>query len=362
MRRLRLIVPVALVLGAAAAGATAQEPPAPGTPPVTTPAPPAAPVPVPRHPATRTGWARTVTAGVPLSAAPDPAAAHVGAAPSTQVAAEVLAVAAGADGGVWVRVRYPGTAAGWAPGTALKAVAPPPALSPAALAQIDRGMTAMGPGAALVVRDQWGRTILTRGTTRALSLASVTKLATMAAALRVRDVPAGTARAILGSSDNRAAQRLSNSLGRGSRAAGARTTQATVATMGARMRLVDGSGLSPANRASAWEVTDLLVAMRDEPRFPTFLRALPVAAKTGTLAGRMHGTSAAGRVRAKTGTLFDHPTSSLCGYVWPAGTGLAINRALITCMLENGVSPHRARPAQDLIAQALTARGALVRR
>lgn len=354
MRRARLIVSVAVVLAAVAATASAQQrTPASGEPP----APPTTQA--PRHAAQVTGWARTVTSGVQLSPAPDPAVESTGEVPSARVAGEVLAVQADASGGVWVRLRYPDRVNGWVPGESLIAVPAPAVLSHAAQVQIDRGMRRLGPGGALVVRDPFGRTILSTGTTRALSLASVTKLATMAAALRTRSVSASTARSILGSSNNWAAQRLSNSLGRGNRAAGARITRESVAELGATVRLVDGSGLSPGNRATAWEITDLLVAIREEPRFPAFLRGLPVAARTGTLAGRMHGTSAARRVRAKTGTLFDHPTSSLCGYVWPAGAGLSIDRALIVCMLENGVSPYRARPAQDTIAQALTAPGAL---
>ncbi len=358
VRRLCVIASVAAALGASAGAATAQE--APPAPPVVADPAPAPVVPVARHRAQATGWARTLTASVSLFPAPDHALEPIGEVPSARVAGEVLEVQRDAAGEVWVRVRYPDRPVGWVPGRELMAVPAPLALSPTALLQIDRGMRGLGTGGALVVRDQFGRTLLSTGTTRALSLASVTKLATMAAVLRVRPVDGWTARAVLGSSDNRVAQRLSNSLGRGSRTAGARATRQAVAELGATMRLVDGSGLSPANRATAAEVTDLLVAMREEPRFETFLRALPMSARTGTLAGRMHGTSAARRVRAKTGTLFDHPTSSLCGYIWPAGSGMAINRALIVCMLENGVSPYRARPAQDLIAQALTARGALI--
>ena len=369
MRRARVIVSLLTVLAATAGTAVAQQP-SPTPPPETSPAPVVPPTPVkpptppkvtvPRHAAQATGWARTTEPGVQLSRTPDPTVEPSGAAPSPRVAGEVLAVQADATGGVWVRLRYPDRVNGWAPGGSLVAVPAPQVLSPAAQAQIERGLRRLGSGGALVVRDPFGRTLLTAGTTRALSLASVTKLATMAAALRTMPVRASTARAILTSSDNWVAQRLSNSLGRGSRAAGARVTRESVAELGATIRLVDGSGLSPGNRATAWEITDLLVAMREEPRFPTFLRGLPVSARTGTLAGRMHGTSAAGRVRAKTGTLFDHPTSSLCGYIWPAGAGLSINRALVVCMLENGVSPYRARPAQDTIAQALTAPGALV--
>jgi D-alanyl-D-alanine carboxypeptidase/D-alanyl-D-alanine-endopeptidase (penicillin-binding protein 4) len=125
------------------------------------------------------------------------------------------------------------------------------------------------------------------------------------------------------------------------------------------MRLTDGSGLSPANRASAAAVSDLLLAMRDQRGFPLFLDGLAVAGRSGTLAARMRGTSATGRVRAKTGSLFDTPTSTLAGYVWPAGLGMRADRALIVVILSNGIHPERARPRQDTIMEALTAPGAV---
>jgi D-alanyl-D-alanine carboxypeptidase/D-alanyl-D-alanine-endopeptidase (penicillin-binding protein 4) len=130
--------------------------------------------------------------------------------------------------------------------------------------------------------------------------------------------------------------------------------------LGATMGLVDGSGLSPANRAGAGEVADLLLGLRDIPRFRTIFRAMPVASRSGTLRWRMAGTAAAGRLRAKTGTLFDPPrASALAGYLWPHGSGLRPDRAMVVAMLSNRVSPYRARAAQDAVAVALAAPGAL---
>ena len=54
----------------------------------------------------------------------------------------------------------------------------------------------------------------------------------------------------------------------------------------------------------------------------------------------------------------DWRASSLAGYFWPAGSGLSPERAYVVVSLENGRSPYRARPVQDTIAAALTARGA----
>ena len=76
----------------------------------------------------------------------------------------------------------------------------------------------------------------------------------------------------------------------------------------------NGSGLNDANRFSARQTVTLLRAMWH--RFPLaaeFLASLPVAGRDGTIRWRMDGTEAAGRLRAKTGTLEN--VTSLSGYV-----------------------------------------------
>lgn len=82
-----------------------------------------------------------------------------------------------------------------------------------------------------------------------------------------------------------------------------------------RVRVVDGSGLSRFNLASAEALTDALVAAWDGGASP-LVAALPVAGVDGTLAERMKGTAAAGNVRAKTGTMTH--VRSLAGYVTTA--------------------------------------------
>jgi len=71
------------------------------------------------------------------------------------------------------------------------------------------------------------------------------------------------------------------------------------------LRLADGSGLSRRNRLSAEALVGLLATMADGPLRRPWLRLLPVAGRTGTVAGRLTGTQAVGRVHAKTGTLRD---------------------------------------------------------
>lgn len=231
-----------------------------------------------------------------------------------------------AAGVTWLELSFPDGARGWAGGSTLAPVPQPLALAPLARRALVRRTAALGPRAALVLRDRWGRNLLAVGSRAPLSLASVTKLATVAAAIQAGPPATVAARRILAPSDNERAQALSNRIGGGSAARGARAAQEAAAALGADVRLVDGSGLSPANRASAAEIADLLLSLRDTPRFRTLFRGLPVAGRTGTLEDRMQGTAAEGRVRAKTGSLFDTPVSSLAGYVWPAGSGLAPER------------------------------------
>lgn len=71
------------------------------------------------------------------------------------------------------------------------------------------------------------------------------------------------------------------------------------------MHLADGSGLSRRNRLSAEALVRLLAVMADGPLRRPWLRLLPVAGRTGTMANRLTGTQAVGRVHAKTGTLRD---------------------------------------------------------
>lgn len=115
------------------------------------------------------------------------------------------------------------------------------------------------------------------------------------------------------------------------------------------LRLVDGSGYSRDNRLSA----SLLVAVlqrcaQTEPAYRALSRSLPVAGADGTLSDRMRGTAAAGRVRAKTGTL--PSVSCLSGYVESQG-----QPRLAFSILMNGFSGPVAavRRAQDQMAIAL---------
>ncbi len=112
---------------------------------------------------------------------------------------------------------------------------------------------------------------------------------------------------------------------------------------------VDGSGLTISNRSTALDLVRILSRIRSRSYSKAFSGSLPVAGRSGTLAGRMLGSAAEGRCRAKTGTLTG--VSALSGYcVTRAGRRYAFS------ILMNGVyDTGAARAAQDRIA-ALIAR------
>lgn len=118
-------------------------------------------------------------------------------------------------------------------------------------------------------------------------------------------------------SDNYMAETLLKALGAdfggaGTTAAGATVARDQAAAHGAAPTVVDGSGLSRQNLTTPRDVVELLVGLDDSALARPMLVSLSVAGKSGTLAERMRGTAAAGRCRAKTGTLYG--ISNLAGY------------------------------------------------
>jgi D-alanyl-D-alanine carboxypeptidase/D-alanyl-D-alanine-endopeptidase (penicillin-binding protein 4) len=79
----------------------------------------------------------------------------------------------------------------------------------------------------------------------------------------------------------------------------------------------DGSGLSRSNLRTAREWRQLLQAATAAPWGGQLRESLPLAGRTGTLAGRFRGTPAEGNVRAKTGTIIGG--RALAGYLTTAG-------------------------------------------
>lgn len=128
-------------------------------------------------------------------------------------------------------------------------------------------------------------------------------------------------------SDNLYAELADKALGaamgdEGSTAAGARVIQRWAEGDGSpRSTVRDGSGLSDQDRTSANGMVTLLLGARHAPWFQALYRSLPAGGE-GTLSSRLQGLP----VRAKTGTLFIRPASTLSGYVrTQAGTLVAFS-------------------------------------
>jgi D-alanyl-D-alanine carboxypeptidase/D-alanyl-D-alanine-endopeptidase (penicillin-binding protein 4) len=113
---------------------------------------------------------------------------------------------------------------------------------------------------------------------------------------------------LLHTSDNNTAEMLVKEIGyavteQGTRSAGLETIRSTLAGWGVPLsgvELRDGSGLSRDNRVTC----DALAAIMSATPVADELRdLLPVAGRDGTMAQQLLGTSAEGRLQAKTGTL-----------------------------------------------------------
>ncbi|QJD79028.1 D-alanyl-D-alanine carboxypeptidase/D-alanyl-D-alanine endopeptidase [Spirosoma rhododendri] len=68
-------------------------------------------------------------------------------------------------------------------------------------------------------------------------------------------------------------------------------------------RIKDGSGLSTVGALTAGNMTGILSAMGREQTFPAFLETIPVVGQTGTVRNLAKGTVAAGKIRAKSGSI-----------------------------------------------------------
>ncbi|HEV7563221.1 MAG TPA: D-alanyl-D-alanine carboxypeptidase/D-alanyl-D-alanine-endopeptidase, partial [Solirubrobacterales bacterium] len=150
-------------------------------------------------------------------------------------------------------------------------------------------------------------------------------------------------------SDNFFAETLLKDLGAlyggaGTTSAGAAVVARTMSSvLGFSPRVIDGSGLSRADRTSPYQVAQLLVGLASMPIGVVLRENLAVAGRTGTLENRMRRTTAAGRCRGKTGTLTG--ASNLVGYCE------AIDGHLLAFAIFNdGISTAAAHVFQDHMA------------
>jgi D-alanyl-D-alanine carboxypeptidase/D-alanyl-D-alanine-endopeptidase (penicillin-binding protein 4) len=169
-------------------------------------------------------------------------------------------------------------------------------------------------------------------------------------AMQLAQVQSPTVAQLLGlmlpPSDNFFAETLVKDLGArfagaGTTAAGASVVRQTVAELlGIHPHVVDGSGLSPADKTSTYEVADLLVALAPTPIGAVLRGDMAVAGHTGTLALRMRHTAAARRCEGKTGTLTG--VSNLVGYC-TVSNGHLLAFAIFT----DGIATEFAHTLQD---------------
>ena len=152
-------------------------------------------------------------------------------------------------------------------------------------------------------------------------------------------------------SDNFLAEMLLKDLGAefagaGTTAAGAGVVRTQLAALGVTPQVVDGSGLSRADRTTPRQVVHLLEAMHGQDVAGAFEGSLAVAGRTGTIRKRMRGTAAQDRCKGKTGTLSG--VSALAGLCEAAG-----GHTIAFAMLMNRTNVARAHGVQDRVAAAI---------
>ncbi|HSL11893.1 MAG TPA: D-alanyl-D-alanine carboxypeptidase [Actinomycetota bacterium] len=138
---------------------------------------------------------------------------------------------------------------------------------------------------------------------------------------------------------------LGASSGRPTGAGGARAVEGVAADAGLLIRARDGSGLSHGDRISAIELTSMLLIGASRPWGPALEASLPRSGE-GTLRGRLLGVP----VRAKTGTLFTVPCSTLAGFVRDAG-----GTRVAFAVLSEGISKSSSMAIEDAVVRLLAA-------
>ncbi len=185
-------------------------------------------------------------------------------------------------------------------------------IGPLGALTVDDGFTASGvaaPDPALLTASSLDALLASHGVTVA---GSVRRGTAPGAARTVAKVTSPRLDAIVASmltvSDNYTAEMLVRTVGlaaehSGSTAAGLRGVMSALTRLGVPttgVSLVDGSGLSPQDRVTCPALL-AAVELGDRAQDRALRDGLPVAGRTGTLAGRFIGDPLSGRLRAKTG-------------------------------------------------------------
>lgn len=159
--------------------------------------------------------------------------------------------------------------------------------------------------------------------------------------LKLMDVP----------SDDLFAEMLTKQLGarfggQGSIAGGARVIAGTIAGYRLHPRIVDGSGLSRADRSSPAEVVALLRKVSGTEIGRLLSASLPIVGVDGTVQRIATGSAAQGRCIAKTGTLND--VTNLAGYCHSRG-----RQQLAFALFADGPSNSRALVLESQMVAAI---------
>ncbi|WP_317166275.1 D-alanyl-D-alanine carboxypeptidase/D-alanyl-D-alanine endopeptidase [Spirosoma agri] len=101
-------------------------------------------------------------------------------------------------------------------------------------------------------------------------------------------------------------------------------------------RIRDGSGLSAVGALTADNMTGILSAMSRDKAFPQFYETIPIVGQTGTVRSLARGTVAAGKIRAKSGSI--EGVRAYAGYFRTADGEL-----LSFCVLVNKFTPGQNR-------------------
>jgi D-alanyl-D-alanine carboxypeptidase/D-alanyl-D-alanine-endopeptidase (penicillin-binding protein 4) len=106
--------------------------------------------------------------------------------------------------------------------------------------------------------------------------------------------------------------------------------------------MVNGSGLSRADRVSAASLGKLLLAAWASPVMPEFIASLPIVAEDGTMKRRLKFQGVAGHAHVKSGSLAEART--LAGYVLDRN-----GRRLVVVFLVNDANARASQPAHDAV-------------
>lgn len=111
-------------------------------------------------------------------------------------------------------------------------------------------------------------------------------------------------------------------------------------------RIRDGSGLSAVGALTADNMTSILSTMGREKVFPQFYETIPIVGQTGTVRSLARGTAAAGKIRAKSGSI--EGVRAYAGY-FTAGDG----ELMSFCLLVNKFTPGQNRTVTAEIEKVL---------